>query len=103
MRGSLHQVAEPYSHWGLGKGLGRGEGILSFGCCTLKPGHTGAVGERPHLSIQRALEALLSSQLESEDSVHSLQPRPDSSAEEPGNSFSARASERSWKQAEYKL
>lgn len=49
------------------------------------------------------MEALLSSQLESNGCVHSLQPRTDSSTEDPGGSFSARASERSWKQAEYKL
>lgn len=47
--------------------------------------------------------SLAEHQLESNDSVHSLQPRTDGSTKEPENSFSARASERSWKQAEYKL
>lgn len=72
----------------------------------LGAGHTDGIGKTvfgatsPHLE---GLEALLSSQLESNDCVHSLQPRTVSSTEEPGSSFSARASERSWKQAEYKL
>lgn len=55
---------------------------LDFGHHNLEPGPTGAVGRLrlgPHLATQRALEALLSSQRASNDSMHSLQLRPDSS------------------------